>query len=804
VRNLAGEIAHEWARRQEADGAPLESPRIPALTRPAGDSATLNDLLPLVQQIVPFHMRHNAEPEAVDLLLELDQLDLLPPLVDKATVGRTALYLLSCAPYLGEPEGGLAARAAGGLYLQTGRLAEALRVALKLGLATPHGARLAADCVAAAQAAPAPGATLRQLCYQLARSGALGSAEGPLADALAAARGALGGEEEEAVGEILGSCRLSEQYLALARDLDVVEAKTPEDVYKTHLAEGRAPSGAAAVDSARANLAATFVNAFVNAGFGHDKLLTKPGDEASEVSWIYKNKDHGKMAAAASLGCITLWDVEGGLSLIDKYTHAADPQVVAGALLAIGINTCGVRTEVDPAFALLHEHTAKDAKEVRCGAALGLGLAYAGAQRREVADLLAPIVVDEANGMEVAGCAALALGLAFVGTADEDCVQALLTCLMCRSQTDLKQPFARLTCLALGLLFLGRGSAADATAEVLKTLHPGIARFAAATLDGCAYAGTGDVLKVQQLLQIAGEHDEPPAAAVEGPADAAAPAAPAAAAASSAPEESWKSEHQAAAVLGVALVALGEDVGSDMALRSLEHLLLYGDAVQRKAVPLAMALLSASKPALGVTEALSRLAHDPAEATHLAALLGLGLAAAGTNNARVATQLRQLASYYHKEPQALFMARVSQGLVHLGKGLLTLHPLHSDRQLLHLPALAGLLCACWSALDAKETLLGRFPSLLYLLTPAMQPRMLHTVDDKGAPLAVPVRVGEAVDTVAQAGRPKTITGFQTHTSPVLLAVGERAELGTEQYIACSPLLEGVVVLRQNPEYSANV
>lgn len=44
-------------------------------------------------------------------------------------------------------------------------------------------------------------------------------------------------------------------------------------VYKTHLVEGRAPAGPA-VDSARANLAATFVNAFVNAGFGTDKLVT--------------------------------------------------------------------------------------------------------------------------------------------------------------------------------------------------------------------------------------------------------------------------------------------------------------------------------------------------------------------------------------------------------------------------------------------------------------------------------------------------------------------------------------------------
>lgn len=50
-------------------------------------------------------------------------------------------------------------------------------------------------------------------------------------------------------------------------------------------------SGAPAnVDSAKQNLAGTFVNAFVNAGFGNDKLMV----EAEEGnSWIYKNKEHG-------------------------------------------------------------------------------------------------------------------------------------------------------------------------------------------------------------------------------------------------------------------------------------------------------------------------------------------------------------------------------------------------------------------------------------------------------------------------------------------------------------------------------
>ena len=78
------------------------------------------------------------------------------------------------------------------------------------------------------------------------------------------------------------------------------------------------------VDSARGNLAGTFVNAFVNAGFGNDKLMV----EAEEGnSWIYKNKDHGMMSAAASLGLSLLWDTDIGLSHVDKYTYSSEEHI---------------------------------------------------------------------------------------------------------------------------------------------------------------------------------------------------------------------------------------------------------------------------------------------------------------------------------------------------------------------------------------------------------------------------------------------------------------------------------------------
>ncbi len=45
-------------------------------------------------------------------------------------------------------------------------------------------------------------------------------------------------------------------------------------------------------------------------------------------------------------------------------------------------------------------------------------------------------------------------------------------------------------------------------------------------------------------------------------------------------------------------------------------------------------------------------------------------------------------------------------------------------------------------------------------------RLFRFQDEAGKTLPVPCRVGTAVDVVAQAGKPKTITGFQTHNTPV--------------------------------------
>lgn len=54
--------------------------------------------------------------------------------------------------------------------------------------------------------------------------------------------------------------------------------------------------------------------------------------------------------------------------------------------------------------------------------------------------------------------------------------------------------------------------------------------------------------------------------------------------------------------------------------------------------------------------------------------------------------------------------------------------------------------------------------------------------------------------MGMAGKPKSLTGFQTFTSPVLLGNGEGAELASEEYIALTNIFEDVVLVKKNPNF----
>lgn len=82
-----------------------------------------------------------------------------------------------------------------------------------------------------------------------------------------------------------------------------------------------------------------------------------------------------------------------------------------------------------------------------------------------------------------------------------------------------------------------------------------------------AYLGTGNVVKIQELFNLCSETGDEKA-----------------------------HEHKGLAVLGMAMIAMQDQIGSEMLLRSLNHILQFGDLVSKRAVPLAIATLSVSDP----------------------------------------------------------------------------------------------------------------------------------------------------------------------------------------------------------------
>jgi 26S proteasome regulatory subunit N1 len=94
VRSLAGELGQEYGARV-LDGADPEN------------ASAFADLLDFVHIVVPFHLTHNAEAEAIDLLIEVQRLKFLLTLeniIDQNNYERICLYLIKAADYMADPD----------------------------------------------------------------------------------------------------------------------------------------------------------------------------------------------------------------------------------------------------------------------------------------------------------------------------------------------------------------------------------------------------------------------------------------------------------------------------------------------------------------------------------------------------------------------------------------------------------------------------------------------------------------------------------------------------------------------------
>ena len=732
IRSLCSDICQEYDLRLEK-----EEPT--------------NDLLDLVKTFAPYLIKQHCENDAIDLLIEVESIDEIKNYINEHNYKKICLYLLSITNYSADTDE----------YRNTLELVyniyfdkfhqyiDAMRVAIKIGnpLYIAQTFFKCKDLI-----------TQKQLAFIL-------STEGLFLDDDDVSK-KMDGE----VLEILRNYKQNDYYKFLAKSLELMEPKHPEDVFKSHL-EDKKGNKNKKIESSKTNMAYSIASAFINAGFGTEVLLSK-----KDSDWIFKNKEQGIQCLIGGIGLINIWDYLEGPNKVYELAGKKETDIFkrSGRNIGLGICLCGVHDENEVAIAVLLEELKDKNLDIKISAVFGLGLAAAGSQNQKLHEILIGLLGDFSYGFEMSAFVSLALGLIFLGSSDEDVFNDLFSILMTRNEGGktkiFESPFFVIYILGMGLLCLGKQKDNDFMIDTLVSIEEfskDMRDYMKTMLISFSYAGSGNVAKVQELMQIIAKSNE-----------------------------DVNPKVQSIAVIGCPLIAVGEEVGTEMLSRSFNHFLQFGDINTKKAVSLAIALLNLSNPKVQVIDSLTKFCYDTDKTVAMNAIFGMGLVSSGSNNSRVGGLLRSLAGYYSDDANPLFMIRISQGLLYMGKGLLTLDPLYSHKLLINKKSIAGILITLFSFTETEALICDKHQFLLYSLALAMKPKFVMTVDENLKPKDVQLMVGQAVDIVGQTGNPRTISGFQIHTSPAIINSGERCEINGEDFVPYSDVMEGVVIVKE--------
>ena len=734
VRSLCSDIGQEYNIRLEK-GEPI------------------NELIDLVKMFATYLIKQHCESDAIDLLIEVESLDEIKNFINENNYKKVCLYLLSIANYSADTDEyrNILELVYNIYFDKFGQYIDAMRVAIKIGniLYIKQTFIKCKDLL-----------TKMQLGFILAQEGIFLDEEDTKI------------KIDNKIIDIMRNYKLTEYFKVLAKTLELLEPKHPEDVFKSHL-EDKKSQNTKKLESYKINMAYSIASSFINAGYGTEVLLSK-----KDSDWIYKNKEEGIQCLIAGMGLVNVWDYLEGPNKVYELAGNKEQDTFkrSGRNIGLGLSLCGIKEENDLAIAVLLEELLDKNINIKISALFGLGLAACGTQNDKLFDPIREALQDFSYGFEVSAFASLTLGLIFIGSSNEDVFNDLFSILLSRNENAkgklFENPFFVIYILGIGLLCLGKQTNNDFMIETLVTIEEfskEMRDYMKTMLISFSYAGSGNVSKVQELMQIIAKSNE-----------------------------EINPKVQSIAVIGCSLIAIGEEVGTEMLSRSFNHFLQFGDINIKKTVSLAIALLNLSNPKVQVIDSLTKFCYDTDKTVSMNAIYSMGLVSSGSNHSRVGGLLRSLAAYYAEDSNPLFMVRIAQGLLHLGKGLISLDPIYSHKLLINNRALAGILITLFSFTETENLICGKHQFLLYSLALAMKPKLVITVDKNLKPVDdVQLMVGQAVDIVGQTGNPRTISGFQIHNSPAVINTGERCEINGEDIKTYSDVLEGVIIIEDN-------
>lgn len=803
-----------------------------------------DNLVSLALEIIPLFIRHNGEEDAVDLLLEIEKIDKLPEFIDELTYKRICQYMIACVPLLPTPDDLAFLNVVFTIYLNHNQFTDAILIAIRLN--NEELIRLVFDSTDDL-------IIKKQLAYILSNQKVTIFLDPESDKELIEIMGNI--KLSEHFKFLINELNLTEPKLPE----DVYKShldNSKSSAFNSQGLDSAQQNLASSLVNGLLNMGYSKDKLILDNDTWiyktkNDGMTSAVASIGSIFQWdldglqhldkyVYVDEVEVKAGALLGIGVAATGihdnDIEPALLLLQDYVSNSNPKISSAAILALGIAFAGNQNEdvLDLLLPLISNTSLPI--ETSAMASLALSHVFVGTSNNDITtsivdNFLERTVTDLKS--EWVKFFALALGLLYLGQGDQADI-------VIETFSTLDQPMtSAIEVLVNCCAYCGTGDVL-LIQDLLHRLTPKKMTNDASDDEVDEDLENADAMKTflgdsneEDKMDIDDENNNNNSNSNEDAINedtGSSTTEPAEKAKTEKTEteistekekkeneedaddrtEAEKKEDEEAkengdidelsfAVLGIALIAIGEDIGKEMSLRHFGHLMHYGNEHIRRMVPLSMGLVSIADPQMKVFDALTRFSHDSDLDISMNSIFAMGLCGVGTNNARLAQLLRQIASYYSREQDALFITRLAQGLLHLGKGTLTMD-VYNDSHVLNKVSLASLLTVLVGM--SSPSFMLQHHQLFFFLNSGVRPKYIITVNEDGEPIKVNVRVGQAVETVGQAGKPKTITGWITQSTPVLLGHGERAELENDEYISYTNNLEGIVILKKNPDYDA--
>jgi 26S proteasome regulatory subunit N1 len=243
----------------------------------------------------------------------------------------------------------------------------------------------------------------------------------------------------------------------------------------------------------------TVCNGFINLGYGQDSIFfPQEGDETSGIEYqtILDSNIPELITIIGSVGCIEFWNPTKVLEILQEHIFGEFSLKRTGSLLALALSSSKIWDENQTILSLLTNNLQSGDPIHVIPTLLSIQTIYCNTSEEDLKVLITPLLYSD--NIEISSFAAFTLGSLFVGTADDELISIFLQMYIEKEEYS-DSHFFKLIMLGLALLFYRRPDIECC----LETMETNYAKHGSLLIKGFQHIKSGDTQVIETILSEA-------------------------------------------------------------------------------------------------------------------------------------------------------------------------------------------------------------------------------------------------------------------------------------------------------------